>query len=82
MADMKSEIQKAFDMVDRRQNDAAIKVIDEILAGLQPPDRVGDIPPARPTIFDHLHTARRSLAGEHEIVPPKAALRSALALVR
>jgi len=82
MADMKSDIQKAFDMVDRRQNDAALKVIDEILAGLTPPDRIGDIPPARPTIFDHLQTARRSLAGEHEIVPPKAALRSALALVR
>ena len=82
MADMKSDIQKAFDMVDRRQNDAALKVIDEILSGLQPPDRIGDIPPARPTIFDHLQTARRSLAGEPEIVPPKAALRSALALVR
>jgi len=81
MADMKSDIQKAFDMVDRRQNDAALKVIDEILAGLQPPDRIGDIPAARPTIFDHLQTARRSLAGEPEIVPPKAALRSALALV-
>jgi len=81
MADMKIDIQKAFDMVDRRQNEAALKVIDEILAGLQPPDRIGDIPPARPTIFDHLQTARRSLAGEPEIVPPKAALRSALALV-
>ena len=27
MTDMKSEIQKAFDMVDRRQNDAALQVI-------------------------------------------------------
>lgn len=80
MAEMKSEIQKAFDMVDRRQNDAALKVIDEILAGLEPPNRV-EVPPARPTIFDHLQTARRGLAGEPEIVPPKAALRSALALV-
>ena len=44
MADMKSDIQKAFDLVDRRQDDAALKVIDEILAGLTPPDRVGGIP--------------------------------------
>ena len=81
MADMKSEIQKAFDMVDRRQNDAALKVIEGILAGLKPPDRVGDIPPARPTIYDWLQKAKRGLAGEPEVVPPKAALKSALALV-
>ena len=81
MTDMKSQIQEAYNLADRRQNDAALKVIDEILAGLTPPDRVGDIPPARPTIFDHLQAARRGLAGEPEIVPPKAALRSALALV-
>lgn len=80
MAVLKSDLQKAFDMVDRRQNDAALKLIDEILAGLEPPNRV-EIPPARPTIFDHLQTARRALAGEPEIEPPKAALRSALALV-
>lgn len=80
MADMKSQIQAAYDMVDRRQNDAALKVIDEILSGLEPPNRV-EIPPARPTIFDHLQAARRALTGEHEITPPKAALRSALALV-
>lgn len=80
MADMQSQIQAAYDMVDRRQNDAALKVIDEILAGLEPPNRM-EIPPARPTVFDHLQTARRALAGEHEITPPKAALRSALALV-
>jgi len=40
-----------------------------------------EIPPARPTIYDWLQKARRGLAGEPEIVPPKAALRSALALV-
>jgi len=80
MAVLKSDLQKAFDMVDRRQNEAALKVIDEILSGLEPPNRV-EIPAARPTIYDWLQTARRSLAGEHEIVPPKAALRSALALV-
>lgn len=80
MTDMKSEIQKAFDMVDRGQNDAALQVIDAILANLSPPNRV-EIPPARPTIYDWLQKARRGLAGEPEIVPPKAALRSALALV-
>ena len=40
MAVLKSDLQKAFDMVDRRQNDAALKVIDEILSGLEPPNRV------------------------------------------
>ena len=70
MADMQNQIQAAYDMVDRRQNDAALKVIDEILAGLEPPNRM-EIPAARPTIFDHLQAARRALAGEHEIVPPR-----------
>lgn len=81
MADMKSQIQEAYDMVDRRQTAAALKLIDQILAGMAPPDRVGDIPPARPTIYDWLWKAKRGLSGEPEIVPPKAALRSALALV-
>ncbi len=80
MSDIKTQIQQAYDMADRKQNDAALKVIDEILASLSPPNRM-EIPAARPTIFDHLQTARRALAGEPEIVPPKAALRSALALV-
>ncbi len=81
MADMKIQIQEAYNMVDRGQKDAALKLVNEILADLSPPDRVGDIPAARPTIFDWLQKARKGLAGEHEIVPPKAALRSALALV-
>ncbi len=80
MPDMKTQIQAAYDMVDRRQNDAALKIIDEILGGLEPPNRM-EIPPARLTIFDWLHKARRGLTGEPEQVPPKAALRSALALV-
>ena len=80
MTDMQTQIQAAYDMVDRRQNDAALKLIDEILSGLEPPNRM-EIPAARPTIFDHLQAARRALAGEPEITPPKAALRSALALV-
>ncbi len=80
MTDIRGQIQEAYDMVDRRQNNVALKIIDEILTTLQPPNRM-EIPPARPTIYDHLQTARRSLAGEPEIVPPKAALRSALALV-
>ena len=80
MTDMKSEIQKAYDMADRKQNYAALKVIDEILASLSPPNRI-ELPPARPTIYDWLQKAKRGLAGEPEIVPPKAALRSALALV-
>ncbi len=81
MTDIRSQIQEAYNMVDRRQNDAALKVIDDLLAGLQPPNRVGDIPPARPTLYDWLWKAKRGLSGEDEIVPPKAALRSALALV-
>ena len=80
MADMQNQIQAAYDMVDRRQHDAALKLIDEILSGLEPPNRM-EIPAARPTIFDHLQAARRALSGEPEITPPKAALRSALALV-
>jgi hypothetical protein len=80
MAVLKSDLEKAFDMVDRRQNEAALKVIEEILSGLESPNRM-EIPAACPTIFDHLQAARRALAGEPEIVPPKAALRSALALV-
>ncbi len=80
MTDMKSQIQQAYDMADRRENAAALKVIDEILAQLSPPNRM-EVPAARPTTYDWLQKARRGLAGEHEIVPPKAALRSALALV-
>ena len=80
MSDMQSQIQAAYNMVDRRQNDAALKLIDEMLSGLEPPNRM-ELPAARPTIFDYLQTARRALSGEHEITPPKAALRSALALV-
>ena len=81
MTEMKSQIQEAYNLVDRGQNEAALKRIDEILASLQPPDRIGDIPPARPTIYDWLWKAKRGLSGEPELVPPKAALRSALALV-
>jgi len=81
MTEMKSQIQEAYSMVDRRQNEAALKLINEILAHLSPPDRIGDIPPARPTIYDWLWKAKRALSGEPELVPPKAALRSALALV-
>ncbi len=51
MADMKSDIQKAFDMVDRRQNDAALKVIDEILAGLDAPGPDRRHPPGPPHHF-------------------------------
>lgn len=80
MTDVKNQIQAAYDMVDRRQNDAALKLINEILSGLEPPNRV-EIPAARPTIFDWLQKARRGLTNEPEMVPPKAALRSALALV-
>ena len=32
MADMQNQIQAAYDMVDRRQHDAALKLIDEIRA--------------------------------------------------
>jgi hypothetical protein len=81
MTEMKSQIQEAYHMVDQRQNEAALKLIDEILAHLQAPDRIGDIPPARLTIYDWLWKAKRGLSGEPELVPPKAALRSALALV-
>jgi len=81
MADIKEELARAFDLVDRRQNEAALKIINQILAGLKPPDRVGDIPPARATAYDWLQLARRALRGEPGMVPPKAALRSALALV-
>jgi len=81
MSEMQRQIQEAYIMVDRRQNEAALKLIGEILANLQPPDRIGDIPPARPTIYDWLWKAKRGLSGEPELVPPKAALRSALALM-
>ena len=81
MTEMKSQIEEAFLMLDRHQNEAALKLIDEILAHLSPPDRIGDIPPARLTIYDWLWKAKRGLSGEPELVPPKAALRSALALV-
>lgn len=81
MADLQEQLKKAFDLVDKRQNDAALVIINEILAGLKPPDRVGDIPPARATVYDWLHKARRGLAGEPELIAPKIALRSALSLV-
>ena len=38
MTEMKSQIQEAYLMVDRRQNEAALRLIDEILAHLPPPD--------------------------------------------
>ena len=39
MTDRRNQIQDAYNMVDRRQNDAALKAIEEILAGLTPPNR-------------------------------------------
>jgi hypothetical protein len=81
MENLKAQLQKAFDLVDKRQNDAALAIINELLAGLRPPDRIGDIPPAKETVYDWLHKARRGLAGEPEIIAPKIALRSALSLV-
>ena len=81
MADLKEALSRAFDLVDRRENEAALQVINEVLAGLKPPDRVGDIPPARATVYDWLQLARQALTGEPVLVPPKAALRSALALL-
>ncbi len=81
MTDMRNQIQAAYDLVDRGQKEAALKAVDGILAHLSAPDRVGDTPAARPTIYDWLWKAKKGLRGEPEIVPPKAALRSALALV-
>jgi hypothetical protein len=81
MADLHEQLKKAFELVDKRQNEAALAIINELLAGLTPPDRVGDIPAARATIYDWLKKARRGLAGEPEIIAPKIALRSAMALV-
>ena len=46
MADMQNQLQAAYDMVDRRQNEAALKLINEILSGLEPPNRM-EIPAAR-----------------------------------
>ena len=81
MADLKEALSRAFDLVDRRRNDEALKIINEALAGLKPPDRVGAIPPARATVYDWLQEARKALSGEPAKAPPKAALRSALALL-
>ncbi len=81
MADLQEQLKKAFELVDKRQNAAALAIIDQVLSGLTPPDRVGVTPPARATLYDWLHTARRGLAGEAEIITPKIALRSAIALV-
>ena len=81
MEDLQKMLTDAFELVDRRENAAALKLVDAILAELAPPDRVGAIPPARATIYDWLQLARKSLAGEATPVTPKIALRSALALV-
>jgi len=78
---LKEALSRAFDLVDRRRNDEALEIVNEVLAGLQPPDRVGAVPPARATVYDWLHEAKKALSGEPAKAPPKAALRSALALV-
>ena len=81
MKDMQSALQEAFNHVDRRENDAALKIVTDLLADLKPPDRVGDIPPGRATLYDWLQLAKKSLKGEEGVmVTPKIALRSALAL--
>jgi hypothetical protein len=82
MEDLKSALQEAFDLVDRRQNPAALKIIDEVLTAMKPPDRIGGIPPGAATVYDWLQLARKSLKGEEGVlVTPKIALRSAIALV-
>jgi hypothetical protein len=70
MLAMKSQIQAAHDLVDRRQNDAALKMIDDLLSNLTPPNRV-EIPADRPTLSDWLHKAQRGLTGEPEICLPR-----------
>ena len=83
MADIESALQEAFNHVDRRENDAALKIVTDLLAGLTPPDRVCDIPPGKATIYDWLQLAKKSLKGEEGVlVTPKIALRSAMALAR
>ncbi len=82
MADLKSGLEQAFELVDRRQNDAALEIVNELLADLEPPNRITDIPPGQSTLYDWLQLAKKSLQGdEGVIVTPKIALRSALALV-
>ena len=81
MADIKSALQEAFNHVDRRENDAALQIVNDLLATLTPPDRIGVTPPAKATIYDWLQLAKRSLQGEEGVlVTPKIALRSAMAL--
>jgi len=82
MADIESALQEAFNHVDRRENDAALKIVTDLLAGLTPPDRVCDIPPGKATLYDWLKLAQKALRGEEGVlVTPKIALRSAMALV-
>jgi hypothetical protein len=80
MEDLKSALQKAFDLVDRRENPAALKIIEDLLAAMEPPDRIRGIPPGAATVYDWLQLARKSLKGEEVQVTPKIALRSAIAL--
>jgi hypothetical protein len=81
MEDLKSALQQAFDLVDRRETAAALKVVEEMLATLQPPDRIADIPPGQATLYDWLKLAQKSLRGDEGVlVTPKIALRSAMAL--
>lgn len=81
MKDLQNKIQEAFDLVDRRQNDAALAVVNDLLAQIPPPNRITEVPAGRATIYDWLLIARKSLKGEPSMVGPKIALRSALALV-
>jgi hypothetical protein len=82
MKDMQSALQEAFELVDRRENAAALKIVNDLLAGLTPPDRIGAVPPAKATVYNWLQLAKKSLQGEAGVlVTPKIALRSAMALV-
>ena len=81
MEDMKSALQKAFDHVDRRENAAALKIVDDLLAAMTPPNRITDVPPGKATPYDWLYLAKKSLQGDEGVlVTPKIALRSAMAL--
>jgi hypothetical protein len=76
MPDVRSDINKALDYLARRDRAQALKVVEDLLAGMEPPNRV-EIPPGRVTAYDLVEQTRKHLAGEIDTPSADVSLRSA-----
>ncbi len=76
MAEIKDDLDKALDFLARRDRDQALKVVEKMLARMEPPNRV-QVPAGRVTVYELVEQARKHLAGEIGAPSADISLRSA-----